>query len=64
MTMIIYISPIFLESNVDPLMSDDKILIHNNITHPCNICDYKATQKGSLERHKRSVHDKVKYPCN
>ena len=32
--------------------------------YPCNLCDYKATQQGSLKKHIESVHEKVKYPCN
>ena len=30
---------------------------HLNLSYPCNNCDYKATDKGSLYRHKRERHE-------
>ena len=30
--------------------------IHEHIKHPCNQCDYKATLKGSLMKHIKSMH--------
>ena len=30
--------------------------------YPCNLCDYRGTVS-HLERHKKSVHEGVKYPC-
>ena len=38
--------------------------MHEKVKHPCNQCDYKATEKGSLKKHIESVHEKVKYPCH
>ena len=38
--------------------------VHEQIKYPCNLCEYKATVRGSLKRHVESVHEKVKYPCN
>ena len=32
--------------------------------YDCCQCEYKATQKGYLKKHKMSVHEEVKYPCN
>ena len=29
----------------------------------CGQCDYQATRKGSLGQHKRSGHERIKYPC-
>ena len=29
----------------------------------CGQCNYKATQKGDLLRHVKSIHEGVKYPC-
>merc|ERR1719319_352586 len=34
--------------------------IHSKVTYNCELCDYKATQKGNLKRHVQSVHDVVK----
>ena len=28
------------------------------------ICDYEATERGSLFKHKKSKHDGVKFPCH
>jgi len=30
--------------------------------YPCGQCEYQATTKGSLYRHKRSVHEGMEYP--
>ena len=30
---------------------------------PCDQCDYKATEKGHLRSHMKSIHEGVKYPC-
>ena len=37
---------------------------HENISYPCNQCEYVATEKFSLKRHKISKHDGVGYPCD
>ena len=34
--------------------------VHEGIKHECDYCDYKATQKGDLKRHKMSVHIGIK----
>ena len=31
---------------------------------PCDLCDFKATQKASLLRHLASIHKSVKYQCD
>ena len=33
-------------------------------TFPCPDCEYKARQKGSLQRHIESVHEGKIFPCN
>ena len=33
------------------------------IKYPCQQCEYQATQKVNLVQHRRSVHDRIKYPC-
>ena len=30
--------------------------IHEGVRYPCNQCDYKATLKGNLKKHKMSKH--------
>ena len=37
--------------------------IHENIKFPCQHCDYKATQAGSLKSHIQSIHENIKFPC-
>ena len=37
---------------------------HEGIKYQCDHCDYKATQKGSLKKHKMSVHEGIKYQCD
>jgi len=37
--------------------------IHKGVKYSCELCDYKATQKGHLQRHRKSVHERVKYSC-
>ena len=37
---------------------------HEGVKYPCDQCDYKATQKGSLLSHIKSKHEGVKYPCD
>ena len=31
--------------------------------NPCRVCNFQATSKGVLARHKGTVHDKIEYPC-
>ena len=31
--------------------------------YPCEQCEYMATRKESLDQHKRSVHEGMKYQC-
>ena len=31
--------------------------------YPCGQCVYQATEKGSLDKHQRSVYEGIKYPC-
>ena len=37
--------------------------IHDGVKYSCEYCDYKATEKGSLQKHLKSFHDVVKYSC-
>ena len=30
---------------------------------PCDHCDYKATERGSLLKHIKSLHEGIKFPC-
>ena len=30
--------------------------VHDGIRYPCDHCNYEATQKQNLERHKRNAH--------
>ena len=34
------------------------------VNFPCDQCDYKATEKRSLSRHTKSIHEGVKFPCD
>ena len=45
--------------------------VHQEIKYPCTQCEYRASTKGNLKSHIRSlkthiesVHEKVKYPCD
>ena len=33
--------------------------VHDTIKYDCNICEYKATERGHLKKHIESVHAKV-----
>ena len=48
------------------MKSPDKL--HKGQSHPnlyiCNPCQKPFSTKGSLKIHKRSIHEKVKFPCN
>ena len=37
--------------------------IHDGVKYSCEYCDYKATEKGSLQKHLKSFHKGVKYSC-
>ena len=37
--------------------------IHEGVKYSCESCDYKATEKGSLQKHLKSFHDVVNYSC-
>ena len=34
------------------------------VRYPCDQCDYKATEKGSLKKHIDAVHGDVRYSCD
>ena len=34
------------------------------VKYPCTKCDYKATHRGHLSTHIKSIHEGVKYPCD
>ena len=31
--------------------------------HQCSHCDYKASQKGNLQKHIESIHESLKFSC-
>ena len=37
---------------------------HTGFKFPCHICKYKATLKGDLLRHKRSIHEGLRFTCD
>ena len=41
-------------TSVDKHLKDDKLF-------SCDLCNYKATQKSSLTRHKLGVHEGIRY---
>ena len=36
----------------------------SSIKYACDQCDFQATQKGVLNRHKKSKHEGVRYACD
>ena len=44
-------------------MSSSFIYFQEGVKFPCDQCDYKATQKGDLLKHIKSLHEGVKIPC-
>ena len=36
----------------------------DNLNNPCNQCKYKATDKPSLRKHIRPIHEGQRYPCD
>ena len=39
------------EPNEIKAFKADAVFVHEDVRYPCDQCDYKATQKGSLKRH-------------
>ena len=37
---------------------------NDEIAHPCDQCEYVATRKDTLMKHKKSNHEGVRYPCD
>ena len=37
---------------------------HGCVSYSCNCCDYKATQLGSLKKHKYSINANLIYYCD
>ena len=33
------------------------------MNYPCGQCEYQATRKESLDQHKISIHEEIKYHC-
>ena len=44
-------------------LRNHKESVHELITHPCDVCDKKYTQKSHLYSHKRRVHEGIRYSC-
>ena len=38
--------------------------IHEGVKYSCEYCDYKATEKGSLQKHLKSFHDESNIVVN
>ena len=45
-------------------MSRHTKIIHDEIRHPCDQCDFKAETKFKLTHHKRIIHDKNLFKCS
>ena len=59
MLHVIYKRPMFIQIvkvNFAGSLKEHVESIHEGVRYPCDQCDYKATQKGSLKRHKKSNH--------
>ena len=41
-----------------------KQLMHEDKKCPCKSCDYQATTRGSLAKHKQSINEGKTYPCD
>ena len=42
-------------------MAPHREAVHEGMKYPCGQCQYQATIKGSLDWHKREVHEGIKY---
>ena len=40
------------------------LAVHQGVRFPCNLCNYRAPDKGSLLRHTRGVHQGIRYYCD
>ena len=40
------------------------LAVHQGVQFTCNLCNYRATDKGSLLRHSRGVHQGIRYYCD
>ena len=40
---------------------DNNYSRNKRIYHSCQHCDYKATEKGNLQQHEKSIHNGVKH---
>ena len=40
------------------------IVKHEGFRYSCDLCDTSFGDENNLKRHKKNVHDGVKYPCN
>ena len=45
-------------------MDKDIKSVHEGKRFPCSQCEYKATQKGNLQKHIKSVHEGQISPCS
>ena len=41
-----------------------KAAIHKGITYKCDLCEYTAKQKGSVDAHKRGHHGGENFTCD
>ena len=60
-----YFGQLSLHSKVKvPFTKTDSFMymMHGHM-YQCNQCDYKASLKGTLSRHKKSIHEGIKFPC-
>jgi len=40
-----------------------KVKIEEGISYACDQCEYAATRRDSLKRHKQAQHEGIRYPC-
>ena len=45
-------------------MKDHVAINHDGTRYPCDNCEYKATTKSYLKKHKQSKHEGMRYSCD
>ena len=37
---------------------------HEEVTYPCDQCEYAATLLGCFKEHKERTHERIRFPCD
>ena len=54
----------YLSGSRADVLRTHKATVHEGVRpYPCDLCQYSATTSGDLTKHKRAIHQGIRYAC-